>query len=391
MATEQLLISLLRSALCGAPFTQTVAFKEFRAACRLAARHDLGHLVYAVPDKAGALPTPTDDDERAFLKEMEEQVMLAQYRYVKLEAEIEHISAVFEREGIDYMPLKGAVLRKLYPEPWMRTSCDIDILVREPDLDRAVEALVAEGFETDGVRNHHDILLRCDGVNLELHHNLLERMPQSDAILETVWEHTVNRGHHYVETPAFFLYHHIAHMAHHVLGGGCGIRTVMDLWLLMQSRSCPATEVLELCRKGGLDTFAEQMCTLADIWFGDGVHNDQTRQVEAFVLRGGSFGSEKQRHASSAARHGRHGMAWRVMFMPYEDLKHVYPNLDGKPYLTFYYQCCRIATRLRQGRGGGAVDRIKKVRNQTDEAVTEMQAFLTSVGLYHAAETENEA
>ena len=30
---------------------------------------------------------------------------------------------------IPFLPLKGSVIRQYYPEPWMRTSCDIDILV----------------------------------------------------------------------------------------------------------------------------------------------------------------------------------------------------------------------------------------------------------------------
>ncbi len=388
MTSEQVLIALLRAVLHGTPFEQPLTIEQFKSVFRLADTHDLSHLVYMALERNGKLPTPATPADQALLDDAAEQITGVQYRYAKLEAEIEHISAVFEREGIDYMPLKGAVLRVLYPEPWMRTSCDIDILVREPDLTRAVEALVAEGFETDGVRNHHDVLLRCDGVNLELHHNLLERMPQSDALLGTVWEHTVNRGHYYLETPAFFLYHHLAHMAHHVLGGGCGVRTVMDLWLLMHNSHYPAAEVLELCQKGGLDVFAEQVFTLAEYWFGEGNPTAQTEELAKYILRGGSFGSDKQRYALAAARHGKCGMAKHVIFTPYEDLRHVYPQLEGKPQLTFYYQCCRIATRLRQGRGKGAIQRICKVSKQPDEAVTGMQAFLTSMGLYNRTEDE---
>ena len=388
LTTERLLIALLRAVLCGTQWDTQLTFEQFKSVHRLADTHDLAHLVYVALEQSGTLPPAATPEEQAFLDEAAEQVISVQYRYAKLDAEMEHISTVFEREGIDYMPLKGAVLRVMYPEPWMRTSCDIDILVREPDLDRAVTALVAEGFETDGVRNHHDVLLKCDGVNLELHHNLLERMPQSDAVLCTVWDHTVNRGHYFVDTPAFFVYHHFAHMAHHVLCGGCGVRTVMDLWLLVHNSQCSASEVLDLCRKGGLDVFAEQVCTLAEVWFGDGEPIDGTEELARFILRGGVFGSETQRYASSAARHGKRGMAKRVIFMPYEDLKHVYPQLDGKPHLTPYYQCCRICTRLRQGRGKGAVDRIRKVGKQTDEAVAQMQTFLTSLGLHRGTEGE---
>ena len=39
------------------------------------------------------------------------------------------ICSALNRESIAYIPLKGSVIKDLYPESWMRTSCDIDILV----------------------------------------------------------------------------------------------------------------------------------------------------------------------------------------------------------------------------------------------------------------------
>ncbi len=386
MTTEQLLIALLRAVLSGEPFTKPLDFADFKAVYKLAAKHDLGHLAYHAAEQGGVLPTPVDDAERAFLEKAAASVMSAQYRYVKLEAELAHIGEVFEREGIPYIPLKGAVLRVLYPESWMRTSCDIDVLVREEDLDRAADALVAEGFTTDGVRNYHDMSLFCDGVHLELHHNILERVPQMDAVLDTVWEHTVSKGCYHVEKPAFFLFHHIAHMAYHFLGGGCGVRTVMDLWLLLGNSRCSSAEVLALCEQGGLSVFAEQLCALAAVWFGDGEHTDITRKAEQFILHGGAYGSQEQGSASTVARHGKTNAMWRKLFIPYTDLKRVYPALDGKPYLTPYYQLCRIVTRLKQGRGARAVERLRAVSEQSDEAVNEMRKLLSDLGLYEVSQ-----
>ncbi len=386
MTTEQLLIALLRAVLNGEPFNDPITFADFKAVYKLAAKHDLKHLVYTAAETGGVLPTPSDEADRAFMEQAAAAVMSAQYRFVKLEAELAHIGQVFEREGIPYIPLKGAVLRVLYPEEWMRTSCDIDVLVHEEDLDRAADALVAEGFETDGVRNYHDMSLYCDGVHLELHHNILERVPQMDAVLATVWDHTVSKGCYHLEKPAFFLFHHFAHMAHHFLGGGCGIRTVMDLWLLLQSGGCSSKEVLTLCEQGGLLTFAEQMCALAAVWFGDGEHDATTRRVEQFILHGGAYGSREQRSASAAARYGTVGAAWHKIWMPYIDLKQVYPQVESKPYLVPYYQAHRVLTRLKQGRGEQAIERLRAVGEQSDEAVAETRELLSDLGLYEVSE-----
>ncbi|MBR5539851.1 MAG: nucleotidyltransferase family protein [Clostridia bacterium] len=386
MTTEQLLIALLRAVLSDTPFCEPISFATFKAVYQLAATHDLKHLVYTAAETGGVLPTPSNESEQAFLEKAAASVEMAQYRYAKLEAELDHVGAVFRREGIAYLPLKGAVLRVLYPEPWMRTSCDIDVLVHEEDLDRAVDALVAEGFTTDGVRNYHDLSLYCDGVHVELHHNVLERIPAMDAVLATIWEHTVSKGCYHVEKPAFFLFHHLAHMAYHFLGGGCGVRTVMDLWLLLSYSRCSSDEVLTLCKQGGLSVFAEQLCALAAVWFGDGEHTDMTRKAEQFILNGGAYGSREQGSAATAARYGTTGAIWRKVWMPYADLKQAYPQVADKPYLTPYYQAHRVITRLKQGRGAKAIERLRAVSTQSDEAVAETRELLSQLGLYEVSE-----
>ncbi len=51
------------------------------------------------------------------------------------------ISAALDEVQIQHIPLKGAVLRYLYPAPEMRTSVDIDVLVHEEDLERVIASI----------------------------------------------------------------------------------------------------------------------------------------------------------------------------------------------------------------------------------------------------------
>lgn len=376
MKAEELLIALLRAQLRGEPFTETVTFEQFKATYKLAQRHDLAHMVYATLQAADRLPVPTTADERAYLEGVDELLTVVQYRYAKLEAECAHIAQVLEREQIPYVLLKGAVLRVLYPEPWMRTSCDIDVLVHEEHLDRAVAALVDDGFETDGVRGYHDISLYCDDVHLELHHNVMERRPKADTLLVTIWEHTVSKGYQHVEKPDFFLFHHVAHMAYHFMQGGCGIRTVIDLWLLRQNANMDESAVRALCEEAGLLTFYEVMCHLAERWFGDRVA-EVPATVEQFVACGGAYGSRDQHNAANAAKHGRYGLLTHMVFMPYRDLKCIYPSLDGKPLLTPFYQLRRLFAKL--SRSKSAWERVKGA--QSAENVAAVGDVLAAVGL----------
>ena len=102
--------------------------KEYGELYRLSKKHDMAHIVGAALERRGLLGD--DEVSAAFRK----QQMLAVYRYETINYELEEIRELFEGEGIAFMPLKGSVIRKYYPQPWMRTSCDIDILVKEEEL-----------------------------------------------------------------------------------------------------------------------------------------------------------------------------------------------------------------------------------------------------------------
>ncbi len=97
---------------------------------KLSKRHDLAHLVGDALDKNGLLPDGTEAKKR-FLQERN----MAVYRYEQIQYEYEQICEVLEKAKIPFIPLKGSVIRQYYPEPWMRTSCDIDILVKENILE----------------------------------------------------------------------------------------------------------------------------------------------------------------------------------------------------------------------------------------------------------------
>ena len=156
---------------------------------------------------------------------------------MNIEREQQTIYKLFEDNAIEFIPLKGAVIRQYYPEPYMRTSCDIDILVHEEDLERAKNALVsALNYKSSEKISFHDIsLFSLGGIHLELHYNLKEKRQNLDELLGKVWDYAVNtkEGKYFkLQSPEFYIFYHIAHMANHFLRGGCGIRTFIDLYFI---------------------------------------------------------------------------------------------------------------------------------------------------------------
>ena len=173
---------------CGIPMdalSQEVLSDDFcEQLYRLSKSQDLAHLVGSALAKQKAMPAGEIGAK------FEKQMFTAAFRYQRLNYEYLQMCALFEREAIAFVPLKGSVIREYYPEPWMRTSCDIDILVREQDLERAVALLQSElSYRTDGERGYHDIsLFSQSGIHLELHFNILEDMEGIDRLLSRVWE-----------------------------------------------------------------------------------------------------------------------------------------------------------------------------------------------------------
>jgi hypothetical protein len=102
----------------------------------------------------------------------------ARLRDARNRAVLEEALAALASAGITPIALKGPVLAdRLHAEPALRASTDLDLLVREADLDRAAEALGAVGFgrgdaEVDAYqrrRHHHLHLHRPPGPDVELH------------------------------------------------------------------------------------------------------------------------------------------------------------------------------------------------------------------------------
>ena len=107
-------------------------------------KHDIAHLVGDALIKNGLIE---DGDLKS---QFQNQTLMAVCRYENLNYEFGRICEILEETRIPFIPLKGAVIRQYYPEPWMRTSCDIDILVHEEDLERAVKILKEKAqYETD--------------------------------------------------------------------------------------------------------------------------------------------------------------------------------------------------------------------------------------------------
>ena len=339
---------------------------------RLSKAHDMAHIV---GEMLSRLEIPMDESLSArFLK----QQMLAVYRHERLRDTYDRLCRLFEDSHIPYMPLKGAVIRPYYKEPWMRTSCDIDILVKEEDADRAA-ALVGDvfGIKENYGKSFHDISLLLEGnVHLELHFNIIEEIEPMDTVLRRVWEHAdlkPGTAYCYLQTNAFLLFHLVAHNAYHFQKGGCGIRPFVDWWLLKRCLEVDEAELSSLLGEAELSEFEKGMDDLAMVWFSGEKHTELTQQMERFLLGAGVYGSLENRVTVGREKEGG-GLRYilRRIFLPMRELKKLYPRLEKAPVLYPFYTVCRWFAVLFSGRGKKAVLEIKHSVSGSDTEASKM-------------------
>lgn len=383
--TNQILFALLRSAIGGAKLTddEKALYSEdaLPELITISQKHDIVHLL-ALGLKQNGLSSKDHH-------EIEESVFKAVYRYERLNAEKENLCKVLESARIPFLPLKGAVLRRYYPKAWMRTSCDIDILVREEDAEQAA-ALLADscGYVYGKPGSVHDIsLFAPNSTHIELHYHLVEDgvANASSAVLKSVWETALVRdGYRYwYEMPdEMFYFYHIAHMAKHFENGGCGIRPLMDLWILDSLEGADQSRRNDLLEQGKLLKFAEAARKLSKVWFEGAKTDPISQQMEDYILTGGAYGTTTTSAVAKAAKgDGKIRSFMNMMFLPRVNLEVLYPNLRRFPILLPFYQVKRWFRVLKKDKRD-KVKRLTAARNAvTPEEAVSATALLEKLGL----------
>ncbi len=348
--TVRLSMRVISSQVGAAPLTDA----ERAAAARLAPeiyalleRHDLSHLL------AGAGIT----EDKALAEKLEHKRLAAFYRCEKQSYAEKRAFALLEREGIDYLPLKGAVLRDFYPAGWMRTGADVDILVRPGEFERARAAFDGAGYKFIQKSTHDAMFISPNSVTFEIHFTTVEsaRAGAQDGVLERIWDYArPAEGRRYVLSDAMFYFYHIAHMAKHFSNGGCGVRPFVDIFVYSLAAAADAAARDALITEGGLERFERACAALCAVWFNGAPADALSEQMSDYVIGGGVYGSPENADSARLRRHGgRVRYFAKRLFMPPSQLKIRYPALEGRMWLFPVYEIRRWAESLTSRRTVG--------------------------------------
>lgn len=316
---------------------------NFRAFCQIAGDNAFTQVIYPSVEALRHMNCVPG----AALNTLRKGYQIALAQDLNQQYELEKLLSFCEEQEILCVPLKGSVLKRLYPQSVMRYMGDIDVWVEEKGLARVEKYLKAENFVLEDKSEVHDEYRKPPYVALELHKKLVpeENRAASFFNYEMISRAEPYADYRFVKTLAVidqYIYL-VDHTARHFYGSGITPRMLLDFYLF-HKKFAPAIDWDALSEKLAplhYETFERRLRVLAQDWFspqGTGVRKDA---FSIYVLQNGSFGRNKNLFVSRAVRESigekppsKIKYILRRLFPSFQMLKRRFPILEKKPYLT---------------------------------------------------------
>ncbi len=297
-----------------------------------AKRHSLGNIFYlAVKDSKKVPEDVLTTAKCSFAINTAQQI--SQEYYADLV-----FNALTEKK-IKFMPLKGYYMRRLYPAPEMRTSCDVDILY-DKDKKEQVDGILKDlGFTLDAGDEYHGHWVK-DIISIETHYDLAANREIYYEYYNNIWEKLKTEdGIKFNFSDEDFYIYSMVHAAKHFSHGGFGIRTVLDIYYYKKSVKMDENYIKEQLDKLKLYKFSKIMESIAGGWFGDKPMDDDSETVAKFILQSATYGMSddsmlmKGYTENNSAKSIKNKYIFKTLFPSYSGMKSKYKILKYLPFL----------------------------------------------------------
>lgn len=324
---------------------------DYDALYRFAHEHSIVPLVAYGLKKADLSPPPEQAGRFA------NDLRVAMAMEATQEVYLQRLSEAFREQNIKFMPLKGCVMKHLYPQPFLRTMCDLDIQYDTARRDDVNKILLANGFffeEASGTDGVNVSYRKPPYLHVEMHGVLMDAdVPLYHEYFGKNFERTVPKNGSEVMYPDedFFIFM-VAHLAKHYFMGGTGLRSVADLWLYLKKK--PELNVRYLydeLKKIELDEFLKIILGAAGVLF-DGKEADETRQaVCRYLFDSKTYGTTAHLITRQADSSDRGAYLKKRLFPDAEFMAINYPAVKKCKLLLPLFWLIRLVTVVFTGRG----------------------------------------
>ena len=273
--------------------------------------------------------------------------------------ELERLKKSFSSEGIRAVPLKGCLMKFLYPCTEYRQMGDLDILIEKKDAKKAQTMMETLGYQTQYFEaTHHDSYIRNKFLHVELHRSLINSQSGFFAYFKDIWtrvqpDESAN-GEFRLSREDFYLFL-TAHFEKHFHNCGSGLRSIMDfsVYLDAYGDTLDWAYIDRELTKLGLDEFHKTVRQLAMAWFHDDPISDTARQMERELFDSGGVYGSRQKYLDNTEFRLRNTTKLkylkRMVFLPFRQLRIIYPLLHDWPVLYPFFLMHRLIKKWRVG------------------------------------------
>lgn len=222
------------------PDTNRVLNIDHGALWALASSHNMTSVVASA--LASSAPFKEKTVSEAVIQKWSRSYYMALTNELKFDAERKVILDFMEENGIWYAPLKGIIIKTLYPKRGMREMSDNDILFDDNYADMMREFMENRGYETETFNlYHHDAYLKEPIYNFELHRTLFAEKDEplwfeyyKNLKSKLIKDDDNKFGYHFSYEDLYI--HTIAHAKRHYTEGGTGFKTFMDNYVFLEAK-----------------------------------------------------------------------------------------------------------------------------------------------------------
>jgi len=265
---------------------------------------------------------------------------------ILFDTERSKLFSYMEKRGIWYLPLKGIILKDMYPATGLRQMSDNDILFDKTYSDVIKEYMEQQGYETVSFgKGNHDTYTKAPIYNFEMHTTLYNLAQQEGW--EEYYKDVKNRlylnadssyGYHFSDED-FYVYI-LSHAYKHYAGCGTGLRTLLDFYVYLQNKeqTMDFSYIQKECEALGIAAFEEQNRSLCKKVFGktdlQGMEVLEAQLSEAeynmllYYLTSGAYGTNErkvnnrlEKYRKEKGRYAKLHYFWNRAFPADETLK----------------------------------------------------------------------
>ena len=331
---QEYLIQLIKSSLNGT-MPQKPSGISLKKLYDFAAKNQYEHIIYAHFKALGI-----HNEKNPLMHLFHQRYGLSFKRDCIQDKELNEISGLFSENNIKHIFLKGSIVKKYYPQPFLRRSGDIDILVNSTDKQKADEIMKSLSYKcTISGNGVEDVYERGKSL-VEIHTELTADNDISLDFCKTVWENSVCEDKSkYNMTPEYMYVYLMSHLRKHILtAGGGGIKLISDFYMLnkkIQFDKDALDKFTEEAKINNLRKYAEKLSLK---WFdGKDCSDENVLMLEEMILSSGAHGDYKNyidiTLSKNREQKGKISNLIQLVFPPLKTMRVKYNVLEKKPYL----------------------------------------------------------